>query len=177
MLLGFEFKHRLGAVTSAIGTFCGIGCMVGPTLGGLLYGIGDTFVPAFSLPFIFLAVMELGLAFFCLFYFTEFQRQEEEKDQKKEKKSVLIPSRVLTLVAIGLSGTVVATLDPTLAFRLGEEPFNYSSSMIGVVFMISSISYTATSIPVGWAIDQLPYDSLCTAQINANTFRRSVFSY
>jgi len=171
ILLGFEFKHRLGAVTAMIGTVCGLGCMAGPTVGGLIYGIGDVGpLQKFSLPFIFLSVLEFCLAFLCLFYFTEFRKEEEDPNsaqgKKAEEKSILTPSRILTLGAIALSGTIVAALDPTLAYRLSDDPFNYSASMVGVVFMISSVAYTATSVPVGWAIDQLPYDRLiyCSTQ-------------
>eukprot|EP00493_Phyllostaurus_siculus_P005186 UN05222 len=35
--LTHEFKHRIAVVTAGIGTFCGIGCMIGPPLGGVLY--------------------------------------------------------------------------------------------------------------------------------------------
>merc|ERR550532_1409263 len=134
-----------------IGTVCGLGCMAGPTVRGLIYGIGDVAsLSAFSLPFIFLAVFEFTLAFLCLFFFTEFRKTEEQTQAKKgnkPEKSILTPSRTLTLGAIALSGTIVATLDPTLAYRLSDDPFNYSASMVGVVFMISSVAYTATSVP------------------------------
>jgi len=69
-------------------------------------------------------------------------------------------SRVLTLLAIGLNGTIVATLDPTLAYRLEDSPYNYSSYQVGLVFMVSSISYTLVSIPVGWTIDKMDMDNL-----------------
>jgi len=169
ILLGFEFKHRLGAVTAMIGTVCGLGCMAGPTVGGLLYGIGDIGgLSAFSLPFIFLCALEFCLAFLVIFYFTEFRREEGSEANKdgKEEKSILTPSRILTFGAIALSGTIVASLDPTLAYRLSDAPFNYNASMIGVVFMISSVAYTLTSVPVGWVVDQLPYDRLvhCSTQ-------------
>merc|ERR1711988_382491 len=103
-----------------IGTVCGIGCMVGPTLGGVIYGLGPAgSLSAFSLPFIFLAALELCLAIMCVFYFTEFRKVEGEKksEKKEEETSILTPSRILTFGGIALSGTIVATLDPTLAFR------------------------------------------------------------
>merc|ERR1719216_711000 len=142
-----------------IGTVCGLGCMAGPTVGGLIYGIGDIGgLSAFSLPFIFLSALELCLAFMCLFYFTEFRKVEDDlisaTGKSKEEKNIFTPSRVLTLGAIALSGTIVATLDPTLAFRLSDAPFFYDEGLIGVVFMVSSISYTLVSIPVGILVDK-----------------------
>lgn len=162
MMLTFEFKHRLAAVTAAIGTVCGLGCMAGPTIGGVIYGLGGSETSSFRLPFIFLAGVEIMLSFLCAFYFKEIRRPPEDDPHaaKPGQEGVMSPSRVLTLGAIALSGTIVATLDPTLAYRLDEAPYHYNSAKIGLVFMVSSIAYTLVSIPCGWAVDQLPYDNL-----------------
>ena len=55
-------------------------------------------------------------------------------------------SLLLTLIAIALSGTAVGTLDPLLLYRLGYQPFNFSSSTIGLFFTISSIPYVVASL-------------------------------
>jgi len=69
--------------------------------------------------------------------------------------SVMTWSMILDIGAVALSGTIVATLDPTLAYRLGTtSEFGMSSSMVGVWFMISSIVYVVASIPVGWLVDR-----------------------
>ena len=39
---------------------------------------------------------------------------------------VLSPSVILNLMAVALSGTAVATLDPTLPYRLSGPPFRFS---------------------------------------------------
>eukprot|EP00494_Astrolonche_serrata_P023238 UN23496 len=173
--LTHEFKHRIAVVTAGIGTFCGIGCMIGPPLGGVLYdaGGGDNSNSGFRLPFIVLAGFEMVLALVVAVFFKELKQEDEEDTTTgtavhtgsqiqavEEEKSVYTTSRMLTLGAIALNGTIVATLDPTLTYRLQEKPFHYSSYMIGIVFMASSISYTLVSIPVGWLIDLLPMDNV-----------------
>jgi len=62
-------------------------------------------------------------------------------------------SRVVILIAMGFNGGIVATLDPTLAYRLKDHPFDYNSSLIGLLFMASSVSYIVTSIPTGYLLD------------------------
>ena len=79
--------------------------------------------------------------------------------------NVLPPSFCLSLFAIGLNGTLVATLSPNLAYRLGEgTELKLSSSVIGWMLSISSISYIVTSLPVGWIVDRFPGNSrVCKA--------------
>ena len=70
------------------------------------------------------------------------------------------PSFLLSLVAIALNGTIVATLSPVLPYRIGEgTALSMSSSAIGWMLSISSISYVLTSIPVGWVVDRFPGNS------------------
>ena len=37
IMLTQKFEDKLGAVTASIGTVCGLGCLAGPTIGGILY--------------------------------------------------------------------------------------------------------------------------------------------
>ena len=85
---------------------------------------------------------------------------------------LLNPAVTLSVVAIALSGTIVATLDPTLAYRLSTaggnastypawinahpSPFDYSEATVAMFFTYSSITYVITSIPVGWVVDRYP---------------------
>eukprot|EP00947_MAST-08B_sp_MAST-8B-sp1_P002560 g2560.t1 len=79
-----------------------------------------------------------------------------KKKGKVTLRSLLTLQCVTTLVAMGLNGTVVATLDPTLAYRLKAPPFNYDSGMIGLFFSFSSVTYVVTSVPIGWLVDRYP---------------------
>ena len=67
-LCGVRFPDKVGSVMAAVGTSCGVGCMAGPPLGGLLYGSvsGDW---QFRLPFVVfsgLAMLLVLASFFIL---------------------------------------------------------------------------------------------------------------
>ena len=55
---------------------------------------------------------------------------------------------------MALSGTVVATLDPTLIYRLEAAPFGFSDAYVSYMFMASSVVYVVTSVPIGWLVDR-----------------------
>ena len=168
ILLTNKFKDRLGAVTASIGTACGVGCLAGPPLGGFLYDLPKLFLHnphgtaqrnaeienwCFRSPFIIVGLATLGLAALVFVYFSDVRARGESKEPPSSMLELLDLSRTVTLVAIALSGTVVATLDPTLANKLYQDPYYYTPSGTGMVFMASSITYIVLSIPIGWAVD------------------------
>ena len=82
------------------------------------------------------------------------QQQQQEQAEKeategvaktKKKKGgfrqVLTFQVLITIFALGLNGTVVATLDPTLAYRLKAAPFNFDSGTIGLYVSIAIESF------------------------------------
>jgi len=50
---------------------------------------------------------------------------------------------------------MIATLDPTLALRIGRTnpEFNFSTAGVGGMFCLSSLVFTLCSIPIGWICD------------------------
>jgi MFS family permease len=68
--------------------------------------------------------------------------------------SVITVPRLLSLIAIALNGTIVATLDPTLSNHLYAAPYGYSANKVGLMFTVSSVLYIIASIPVGWLMDK-----------------------
>eukprot|EP01059_Diplonema_ambulator_P003612 TRINITY_DN1330_c0_g1_i1.p1 TRINITY_DN1330_c0_g1~~TRINITY_DN1330_c0_g1_i1.p1 ORF type:complete len:545 (+),score=102.25 TRINITY_DN1330_c0_g1_i1:61-1695(+) len=139
IICGEKFKDKSGVVMSAIGTCSGIGCMAGPPLGGAL----DSLV-GFRWNFVVWgALTGFVVPLVWAFIPQEFISSDEEKSPIS---SVLSVSVGLSLFAIALSGTIVGSLDPTLAYRLDYM----SSALVGLFFMLSSISYTLVGLPVGW---------------------------
>eukprot|EP00935_MAST-01C_sp_MAST-1C-sp1_P002146 g2146.t1 len=154
IIVANRFSDRLGTIMASVGTVCGLGCMAGPPLGGVLYDIGSTPEWQFRIPFLVFGALPLLLVIAVAKYMPS-QSIDDTKDQAS-LWSVMSPSLMLTTVAIALSGTIVATLDPTLAGRLGSPPFNWNTTKIGLMFMISSIAYVASSVPVGMVVDKFP---------------------
>jgi MFS family permease len=124
---------------------------------------------------------------------------EESRSSTRQKQSrkgcshalrvLSTPAVALSVCAIALSGTIVATLDPTLAFRLSTckhnctadgsaahnvssfpawvdghpAPFDLTEAEVAFFFTYSSITYVAVSIPIGWIVDRY--------QSNARVFK------
>lgn len=63
---------------------------------------------------------------------------------------------LLSCFSIAMNGTIVATLDPTLSWRLQSEPFNLDSVTVGLFFMMASFSYMVASFPIGMLTDKIP---------------------
>ena len=188
--VGNRFRACSGTAMASVGTVSGLGCMAGPSLGGLLYGFGGATdsAAAFRLPFLATAALCALCAVATLALFPgrgvdaalsageagggrlapapalpppPAEEGEEAADgafnglsfRARRRAALSAPVR-LTLLAIALNGLAVATLDPTLAYRLAGAPFGFSTSRVGLMFTISSVAYVATSVPVGWAVDR-----------------------
>mmetsp|Transcript_17921 Transcript_17921/g.26837 ORF Transcript_17921/g.26837 Transcript_17921/m.26837 type:complete len:486 (+) Transcript_17921:22-1479(+) len=160
MLATYRFRERSGSVSASIGTVCGIGCMVGPPLGGILYEFGGhTTLPSFLFPFMIFTMASILIAAALPFAVPRESQSMQNEPQETvtgvaSLSEILSKSRVITLVGMGFNGALVASLDPTLAYRATKDPLNYGSSLIGFMFTASSLSYTLTSIPTGYILDK-----------------------
>jgi MFS family permease len=141
---------------------CGLGCLAGPTIGGILYDIPKKFEPnsdaiwgnqlCFRLPFYVVGFFCFVVTVFVFFRFGNVQAKDG--DVSAPISSVLTYKRLLSLIAIALNGTVVATLDPTLSNKLFSAPFEYDADKVGLLFTVSSVLYIIASMPVGWLMDK-----------------------
>ena len=61
-----------------------------------------------------------------LFCFPQIRFTDEEENETLPFRKVLTFKNVLTFGAIALNGTVVATLDPTLAYKLDDGPYYFT---------------------------------------------------
>ena len=143
-LQNFNKKRRVAMVAAGSMT-CGIGCMVGPELGGVVYDLGDHRI---YLPFLLFSVVPALLCVPIAMYFPKLKNIDPDKPTGK-MSDVLTWSFALSWIGYALNGTIVATLDPTLETKLDDSPFNSSSTIVGLVFMASSVVYTFVTYPVG----------------------------
>ncbi|KAJ9437010.1 hypothetical protein DIPPA_07020 [Diplonema papillatum] len=152
ILCGEKFKDKSGVVMSAIGTCSGIGCMAGPPLGGAMYSALPSGDVGFRVTFFVWATMALLIIPAILLYIPQdYVGHTQGKTEKVPASAVLNKSVILSLVAIGLSGTVVGSLDPTLSYRLDT----LTSALVGVFFMFSSITYTLCGLPIGFMTERM----------------------
>ena len=150
---------------ASIGTVSGLGCMVGPVIGGVLHdAIPNSPAWAFRLPFLVCAAAPLLLLPPISRAVPQSYIKEEGLASQDElaapsarpmtsRRGLLSLSFVLGLASVALSGTVVATLDPTLIYRLEAQPFTFSDAWVSYMFMFSSVVYVAVSIPIGKLVD------------------------
>ena len=148
-------KNRSVAMVASGSLACGIGCMVGPELGGIVYDLGRlTPFGDFLLPFVVFSIVPTLLCVPVYVSFPEVAKIDADK-QTAPISSIISTGFILTWIGYALNGTIVATLDPTLATKLssGQHSFNCSSTVVGLIFMLSSVVYTLLAYPVGHACD------------------------
>ena len=187
MLVGNRFKDNAGKVMASISTACGIGCMIGPLIGGVLYDLAPADAPgtAFRLPFFtmatFLALLSWPLRFTIDHDHLGLRNRSDNGSANEPAPTadakhphhyarLRTPSVSLGLVAILLSGAVVGSLDPTLSYRMQAPPFWFSDGELAATFTLSSIVYALLSVPVGALCDLQPTNSVRLKGITAVGF-------
>jgi DHA1 family inner membrane transport protein len=171
-LCGRNFPDRVGSVMVAVGNACGLGCMLGPPIGGWLYAYGNA-SPAwrFRLPFVVVLVLALLMAAAAALVLPADRTVEAKASSGlSDITAVMTPNVVLTVVALALNGGIVASLDPTLAYRLGAAPFGFNSAEVGLFFMYSSVSYILVSMLLGPLIDRVSTKPSALKLIQAGAF-------
>ena len=61
IMVSARFQDKLGTVMASIGTVSGVGCMVGPVIGGVLYDMPEEAEWKFRMPFVVCSVAPLLL--------------------------------------------------------------------------------------------------------------------
>lgn len=170
ILITNKFVDKIGVVSASIATACSLGCIAGPPIGGVLYHLPTLLKKSLNLdeklvslwafrgPFLVTGSLIFVLSIYIYLYFgnvTDADQGDQGDEGRSSVRTVLNRSRVITLIAMALSGTFVAALDPTLANHLTAEPFDMSEPQIGLVFMISSLGQIGLSLPIGWITDKM----------------------
>lgn len=155
IIVSTTFPDRVGSIMALVGAASGAGCMVGPLIGSALF---STFPPtdlwSCRMPSTVFSVVN-ALTLPLLLFIPESAPPKQE--QKASCGEAFTPQVILSLFAIGMNGTIVATLDPTLAKdKMQIDPFNYSETTVGWLFMLSSFTYMLVAIPVGKMVDRVP---------------------
>lgn len=133
-------KNSANTTIATASMVCGLGCLIGPTIGGALYDTGEyTPFGKFLFPFVVMSAVPTIMCMGSLTFFPTLDidlRDEEQKQVSNETPrqesvcSIFTPSFILTIVAYVLNATLVATLDPTLeaCLQLGVHTLSGSCS-------------------------------------------------
>lgn len=129
----------------------GLGYMVGPTIGGLLFQAGG-----FALPFICIGVALLPAMLLIVYIVPDDRASSRHSAATRAEEATATPmSQLLArpqILAIAftaiLGNTDYAFLEPTLAGHV--ESIARTSTAVGMLFSVTSLTYTLASPLMGW---------------------------
>uniref|UniRef100_A0A1I7ZP14 MFS domain-containing protein n=1 Tax=Steinernema glaseri TaxID=37863 RepID=A0A1I7ZP14_9BILA len=140
------FPGRIAIIVGIMETFAGLGYMLGPVVGGVLYDYGG-----FQLPFFVLGgVLIVAGTVSC--YLVEEYVDEAGEDTKGMMGMLKIPLIWIMVYAVVICAISLSFLDPTLSSHL--ESFNLSTTMVGLMFLLCGGVYTATAPVWGLLLDR-----------------------
>ncbi|XP_059176646.1 uncharacterized protein LOC131956243 [Physella acuta] len=136
-IISNEFPQNVATSFAVLEMSDGAGLMVGPAVGGFLFQIGG-----YGLPFFVVGSLNLFVGTVVHFLLPVPQGM---KDERKGSIFSLLkhPMVWFTGASIIICAVGVSFLDPTLAKHL--EQFNLSTSLIGLMFVITPCLYAVTS--------------------------------
>ncbi|KAK3923552.1 MFS-type transporter SLC18B1 [Frankliniella fusca] len=147
-IIASEFPDSVGTTFATLETFYGVGYIVGPTIGGLLFLAGG-----YVLPFIVMGSMLAVVGVVTCFVLPASEAQKKPQASLLKMLAVpgvLLDSLVTTATAVSM-GFYSATLEPHL------RQFELSAALVGVMFIISGGVYAMFAPLVGRLIDRCCY--------------------
>lgn len=137
--------ERVGALLGLQEAARGVGLMVGPAVGGLLFAVGG-----FALPFVAsaAALLLLGLAVLTVLEPGSGSASENTAEHATILEIVRQPPIAVTTALLIALAMALSVLDPILAPHV-EDTFHLQPSSIGLIFASATISYALCSPLVG----------------------------
>ncbi|XP_071946856.1 MFS-type transporter SLC18B1-like [Antedon mediterranea] len=141
-MVAYTFPNKIGRLVGLLEVFTGIGLMIGPFIGGVLYEYGG-----FILPFVSLGCLMLLFSVILMFVLPKDSYTSTSK--AGSFLSLLnIPGTWVGILSGFLAALTFLVLEPTLSLEL--EQFNLNSIQVGSVFLLLGLVYGFTSPFFGW---------------------------
>jgi len=144
------FPNHIATIFGLLETATGLGMMIGPAFGGVMYQFGD-----FTLPFVVLGVSMILTVPLHLLWLPS----TDDIPTGLRSVSVLyilqIPAIIVVCLAIVIASLVWSILDPTLAPHIHSSDDEISSSVLGLLFLLLSAFYAVFSPVWGWLADHM----------------------
>ncbi|XP_041458795.1 MFS-type transporter SLC18B1-like [Lytechinus variegatus] len=141
------FPDNVAQMTGFLETFSGLGLMIGPALGGVLYKIGG-----YKLPFLVLGALDLLVLFMTVFIIPDIKPSEVKPKPGSLLNFMMIPVIWPMAFALVISACAMTFLDPTLSLHL--ETFGVSTPVAGVLFLLIGGLYALTMPLWGYLSDK-----------------------
>ncbi|XP_027626037.1 MFS-type transporter SLC18B1 [Tupaia chinensis] len=147
-ILAKAFPNNVATVMGSLETFSGLGLVLGPPLGGLLY---QSF--GYEVPFIFLGCIVLLMVPLNMYIIPNY---DADPGEHSFWKLVSLPKIGLLAFVINSLSSCFGFLDPTLSLFVLEK-FNLPAGYVGLVFLGSALSYAISSPLFGLLSDRMPH--------------------
>ncbi|XP_075235423.1 MFS-type transporter SLC18B1-like isoform X2 [Lycorma delicatula] len=146
-IIAVEFPENVATTFASLETCFGLGLIVGPTVGGILYQVGG-----YTTPFVV-----LGSALFLSAIMTAFvlpdhpDRDIDSKAGSSLMQVIRIPGVLLAAASIIVTSMSIGFLSATLEPHLRQ--FNLQPAVLGLMFVINGGTYALTAPCWGWLCD------------------------
>ncbi|PAA93149.1 hypothetical protein BOX15_Mlig031423g1 [Macrostomum lignano] len=146
VIIAQEFGDNVSQVFGIAETFCGIGAVLGPAVGGVLYGWGGFGLPFFVLGGIYLLTVPLSWPLIP-------SDAESHHGQVSNFTLLRVPGILMMCWTVIVLGTGWSIFEPVLEPRLGS--YNLSPQLIGLVFLLTAASYALSAPLFGWITERI----------------------
>ncbi|KAK2491876.1 hypothetical protein MC885_010709 [Smutsia gigantea] len=147
-ILAKAFPNNVATILEVLRFFSGLGLVLGPPLGGLLYQSFSYEVPFISLGCIVLLMVPLNMHI--------LPDHESDPGEHSFWKLITLPKVTLMAFAVSSVSSCFGFLDVTLSLFVLEK-FNLPAAYVGLVFLGLALSYAISSPCFGLLSDKMPY--------------------
>jgi len=147
-LIAKEFPENVAAMFAILETFFGLGMILGPFIGGLLYEIGG-----FILPFVILGGCLIAATLFVVVVLPRSRDTTPESTEKPTMmKALKVPSIVMACYSVACAAASLGFLQATLEPHLREYKMN--AVQIGAMFVVNGGVYGVAAPVFGMVCDR-----------------------
>jgi predicted MFS family arabinose efflux permease len=139
-------RERVGVVIGMQESARGVGLMIGPPIGGVLFGLGGFRVPFLASA---LAMFLLGIGvWLTVGPEAGTTRHDDESDHPSAGQILMLPHVSVVALLLVAFAMALSVIDPILSPHL-EEQFGLTPTQIGFTFASSTVMYALASPVVG----------------------------
>jgi len=144
------FPNHIATTFGLLETATGLGMMVGPAFGGILYQFGG-----FALPFVVLGALMILTVPLHMLWLPSTDGVHVGVQSVSAFHILRIPAIIVVCFAVIIAALVWSILDPTLAPHIQSSEDDISSSVLGLLFLLLSAFYAVFSPVWGWLADHM----------------------
>ena len=144
------FPDHIATIFGLLETATGLGMMVGPAFGGVMYQFGG-----FSLPFVVLGALMILAVPLHLLWLPSTDGITVGVRSVSVLRILRIPAIIVICSAVVIAALAWSILDPTLAPHIHASDSEINSSILGLLFLLLSAFYAVFSPVWGWLADHM----------------------